>query len=818
MAAGLCAATDHQPVAVDSSLRLPPASCNLRLATPVVHWFDGIPLGNGQLGALIWGREDQVEIKLDRLDIWTECYPPDFAAENFTYKKMATSVAAHRASQKSDVPMEKARGHDALFSGSWAPPTHLPIGKLKITLPKESRASFYTLDLGRAEAGIEFQTGRPARAIACATAPVVIVRFPGKLAGMDLWAPGVDPKWPTKWAFAAPVFGQDQTARWYEQSVPEGTNPGYGGSNKESAWKFVVFAQQQIVGDDTLLLLTITSSKSDGDDPLMAARARVNRALATGWEALAAEHSASWVRFWSSSALHVPDEAVLRHYYIARYYLGASSAPGFPAMAALQSIWTDDKFPVPSFRNGLHNDLETQVQYQSYQAAGDFAVGRVFLEYVWELMPTWRGFAQSFYETGGAAMPSVMSLAGNPTGGWPQYQLSPTYAGWFGWLFYQHWRYTQDREFLETRAYPWCAAIAECWSQLLKPDEKGILKLPLSSSAEVFNDSLRAWMKPNTTQDIDLMQAHLLGLAEMADVLGKGAEVARWRDLAGKLGPRHVDEDNALMWSEDEKVTFIHRHLSHLMSIQPFNLLTVEGSERDRQIIAATMARQDQLGVDVNFKNGQIPSAWWWSASFPWMASVRARVGQPESAYMHLDLFLKNALLGRNGFHLNRWAPDGKNASLQKNKKYLFTTEGNMLAQQALHDMLIQSWAPSIGLGEAGIVRLFPATPWSWHEASFTDLRAEGGFRVSARREKKDTVWFKIVAEAEGLLRLRDNFDSRTPKWKGAEMTKVGRNFACQMRKGEVVEATLELPKDVLPKPKNVYVPANSAIWPIIAE
>ena len=180
------------------------------------------------------------------------------------------------------------------------------------------------------------------------------------------------------------------------------------------------------------------------------------------------------------------------------------------------------------------------------------------------------------------------------------------------------------------------------------------------------------------------------------------------------------------------------------------------------------------------------------------MSSIRSRVGDGESAYKHLDGFIKR-YIARNGFFLN--SPE--------KKPVMFTIEGNMMANQAVHDMLIQSWAPSIGNGEAGIVRLFPTMPWSWHEASFEDLRAEGGFHVSAKRVKNATVWFKITADANGLLRLRDNFGGRIPTWTGSEMTKTGRNFERPMRKGESIEARLEAPRELPPQPDNVYTPID---------
>ena len=248
------------------------------------------------------------------------------------------------------------------------------------------------------------------------------------------------------------------------------------------------------------------------------------------------------------------------------------------------------------------------------------------------------------------------------------------------------------------------------------------------------------------------------------------------------------------MWSANEPVKESHRHFSHTKGIWPFNLLTVDGNDRDRQIISSTLKRFDQFGSDC-----------WFGFSWPWMSSIRSRVGDAEAAYRHLDLFLKG-FTTRNGFHMNF---DINGALGPAKKSGYFTIEANMMANQAVHDMLIQSWAPSIGQGEAGIIRLFPATPWEWHEASFADLRAEGAFRVSARREKNATVWFKITADADGLLRLRDNFGGRAPRWVGPDMAKAGRDFERQMRQGEVIEATLETPGDLPPKPENLYAPVT---------
>ena len=204
------------------------------------------------------------------------------------------------------------------------------------------------------------------------------------------------------------------------------------------------------------------------------------------------------------------------------------------------------------------------------------------------------------------------------------------------------------------------------------------------------------------------------------------------------------------------------------MSIHPFSLLTVEGSERDRAIIRATCELYDKLGTRA-----------WCGYSFSWMACLRARVRDAASAIHYLDIYQKAFIL-RNGFHANG---DQLRAGYSAFTYRPFTLEGNFLASQAVHEMLLQSWG--------GIVRVFPAVPKRWHEASFDNLRAEGGFSVSARREKDKTVWVKVRAGTDGLLSLRDPFGGRKAVWNRADVKKKGENYEVFLRKGESLVGTL---------------------------
>jgi alpha-L-fucosidase 2 len=345
-------------------------------------------------------------------------------------------------------------------------------------------------------------------------------------------------------------------------------------------------------------------------------------------------------------------------------------------------------------------------------------------------------------------------------------------------LFYLHWRYTGDDKFLKTRAYPWCREVGICVKQLLKPDEQGVLVLPLSSSPEIYDNRLSAWLKPNSNCDLACLKMLFVSLGEMAGAHGKSAEAKEWLATAQALGNWHTNADGVLKLDANGELAESHRHLSELMGIYPFDLITVEGGPREQQIIRASLEHWDKLGTSA-----------WRGYSFSWMAALRARVGDGERAASDLDIYL-NQYITRNGFHVN--SDQTKRWTMRP-----FTLEGNTLAAAAVHEMLLQSWRD--------VIRVFPAVPWRWHDAAFENLRAEGGHRVSARRENNATIWLRIVAGRDGDLLIRDNFGGRALVWNCRGVRRDGENYRVFAKKGTAIEARL-------PKPEHIpNAPANRA-------
>ena len=430
--------------------------------------------------------------------------------------------------------------------------------------------------------------------------------------------------------------------------------------------------------------------------------------------------------------------------------------------------------------------------YIGYQAAGNFDEGACYLDFLTKLTPVFTEFARDFYGTPGLSSPGVMSLAGQPLGGWGQYSLSPTMTSWNAHLFYLHWRYTMDETFLREQAYPWCRAAGECIRALLKPDANGLLKLFRSSSPEIFDNSARAWLIPNSNYDLFCMKMQFLALAEMADALGRSDEAKQWHDLAAALGDFHTDATGLLLVDAKTPLPGSHRHLSNIMGMFPFNLITCEGGEKDARRIKVSLAQWDKLGTGA-----------WCGYSFAWMSCLRARTGDAEAALRNLDIFVKAFILC-NGFHVNG---DQTGSGFSGFTYRPFTLEGNFAALQAVHEMLLQSWSPTPGQRDTEIIRVFPATPWRWHDASFQELRVEGGHRVSAERKNNATSWLRLKAGKDGWVRIRDNFGGRTIDWSQQDIKKVGANFEVFLKRDAVIEARLKIPQAIPEPPANLAEP-----------
>ncbi len=717
-----------------------PRRSTLRLDAPIATWDEAIPLGNGLLGGLVWGGDTHINISLDRADLWDLRPAARYGTDGFRWSDVQRLVAEKKEDSlhiRFDDPYDRVPY-----------PTKLPGGRVVLTLDSTRSARSFTLDLQRAEATVQLARGAM-RGLFSATDSVALFAVPGLRAVEIVRPPSLD-----KLGFAPATVGADSTRneryRWMEQRTVEGL-------------RYVVAVGE--LRRDTLSTVAITiATSTDGASPVTIARDRLARALRRGYANVAARHEQWWSRYWGSVAwIGVPDAAMQRHLDLVQYFYGAAARRGTPAIP-LQGVWTADGNSLPPWKGDIHNDLNTQMTYLAAHASGADEAMQGWLEFNWNRLPAYRRFARDFYGVEGAAIPGVMALDGLPLGGWGQYSLSPTMGLWVAQSFELEWRFHRDRRFLRDRAYPFVAELGRATKALLRPTTDGHLRLPLSSSPELYDNSMKAWLPAPSNFDLSLLHWVFGALDSMATALGDTGAAREWRAVGAKLDPLAIDPvSGGLAVAAGIPFAESHRHFSNAMAIHPLGLLSV-GRASDTLTIRRTVDQLRQFGT------GE-----WMGYSYAWYSAMLARAGRGDEALRYLEDYRRGFLL-RNGFHAN-----GEQTRLGLSNAHYkpFTLEGNFLALHAAQEMMLQT--------RDGVLRIFPAVGEKWARVQFRDLRADGGWKVGAERTGGATNRVQIESTAGGELRLLDPFAGAPVTWSGGTVRKVGTEYRARLAKGAVL-------------------------------
>ena len=219
-------------------------------------------------------------------------------------------------------------------------------------------------------------------------------------------------------------------------------------------------------------------------------------------------------------------------------------------------------------------------------------------------------------------------------------------------------------------------------------EKDGRLFLPLSSSPEIFDDTRRSYLQPNSNFDLALIRYLFGTLAGYAEILGESAE--QYELILSKLDGIAVDGDGVVMLDRTQRLNETHRHFSHLMCMYPLHLINYDTDEH-RQIYEQTISDLERLGTGL-----------WTGFSFAMSAQIYAMAKHGNAAYERLRQFCVG-FVGENGFHLNG---DFRHYGYTQFHYRPFTLEGLFGFCDALHEMLRQD--------HNGCIELFPAIPEEW--------------------------------------------------------------------------------------------------------
>jgi len=512
--------------------------------------------------------------------------------------------------------------------------------------------------------------------------------------------------------------------------------------------------EEKSAGSDTARLIISTANEVPAAG-LSGPRAvaDVKAAALERTDALLGPHRAWWHAFYPTAFLTVPDARIEAFYWIQMYKLAAAWREDTPAIDLFGPWFRVSQWP------GVWWNLNIQLTYWPVYAGNRLAIGRNYLD----LLDT--QFDTTF----------ASSIKGKVIGD-------------FAWALHNYWwqlRFAGDWRGVQEKWTPKASRVVDAYAAKLVKNAEGRLELPGLGSPEyngfaTFN---------NTTYNLALFRWLLTALIEADARSGQPASpnAEEWRRLLTELVDYPVDA-NGLMIGSDQAVDQSHRHFSHLLPLYPLYVLDPDDA-KDRELLLRSTRHWHRIG------DGKGLAGY----SFTGGASIYASLGLGDEALGMLNDFFNNSRGGGKVLPNTMYVESGgKNPVI----------ETPLSAASATMDLLLQSWG--------GKIRIFPAVPSTWAEASFRDLRAMDGFLVSAVRENGVTAWVAITSEAGEPCVLK------VPDWSGPldvraartpEITALGPGeYLVDLRKGE--KAVLFPDGRVVPPVVNAVSNASGATNP----
>lgn len=693
---------------------------NLFFNSLAKRWDEGIPQGNGWLGSLIWEKNNKLRLSLDRVDLWDDRPMPEIDKLKFKWVVEKVKMNQYDSVQKiGDEPYEK-----------YAAPTKIPSAALEFDLNQIGKVKKVTLDISNGLSVVEFENGVRFNNYIHATRQVGYFGFEN--IDEDIIPSLIIPDYNTgnNGGDGNSVTGQSLERLGYSKgTLKKGIEsvlyhqPTWNGTYYEVLVRWKHFPGKKIIGG-----WTITNNQHASLPELNPLQKEP-----TGWPS----HIAWWNEYWKRSSISIPDSILEKQYYLDMYKFGCVARGDTPPIS-LQAIWTADDGKLPPWKGDFHHDLNTELSYWPGYSANHLDLTEGFTNWLWKIKDENKKWTKQYFEVDGLNVPGVTTISGKPMGGWIQYSMSPTTSAWLAQHFFWQWKYSMDKKFLVEKCIPYFDDVENYLIRIRKWDSvERKYKLPLSSTPEYNNNSIKAWFHNFTNYDLALIKNLYKEYLEILSIGTRRGFREIYED--SKLYPEFSENQTGLTIALNQDLEHSHRHQNHLHAIHPLGLLNIEDSSQ-KIIIENSLHQIEKLGTRE-----------WVGYSFAWIASIYARAQNGDSAVANLKKFVTN-FVSPNSFHLNGDQKGGQYADATSRP---FTLEGNFAFAQGIHEMLLQS--------HKDFIEVFPAIPKEWKNVSFKTLRAEGAFLISAKKENGVATEVKIRSEAGGKLRIKLPFKTWTP-------------------------------------------------------
>ena len=695
---------------------------------PADQWTEALPVGNGRLGAMVFGKTGRERIQLNEDTIWAGSpQQRDIPGAGRHLPEIRRLLFAGKYADA------QAKVAEELLGPRIAPKAYQPLGDLFIEMGSASQTGYRReLDLQTGIARTEWTRGGVAftrEVFASEPGGVLVVRIeadvPGTItgsvelardSGATTTAPG-----PRELMLAgrASHGSRHQGVRFQARlrAVVDG------GSVQVASGKL------QIADANAVTLILAAATNYRGALPEAAMMQQVLAAETAGYAAVREAHVAAHRAIFNRVRLELgdparsrePTDARLRsvragaedpdfeatYFQFGRYLLMGSSRPG-TMPANLQGIWNKDIAPV--WNADYHINVNTQMNYWPADVTNLSEMQEPLWNMLDRLRVRGRATATEHYgiERGFVAHHTTDAWWWTSPIGHPGYGMWPTGGAWLSRHLWEAYQFDLDAEFLRERAYPVLKEAAEFFLDWLvaEPTTGLLVSGPSISPENAFvseHGGGRVSMGPSMDQQIihDLFTNVLAAAAELDVDDPFTQEVAV--KLAKLAGPQVGTDGRLLEWRQEFREPDPgHRHISHAFGLYPGSQFTVRGTP--------DLAAAVRKSIEHRLSNGGGSTGW----SLGWLVNMWARLEAGGEAHGALRRLLTEMTMD-NLFDLH---PATAGASTN-----VVQVDGNLGGTAGIAEMLLHS--------HAGEIHVLPALPPQWDAGVVEGLKARGGFEVS---------------------------------------------------------------------------------------